>query len=81
MSWIREVGEPEAQGELRALYERIAGARGRVSNILTVQSLHPAGLEAHFDLYLTLMFGPSPLSRFQRELLATYVSSLNGCHY
>ncbi|MBI4513682.1 MAG: peroxidase [Gemmatimonadetes bacterium] len=81
MTWICVIDESEAQGELRAIYQRIAGTRGRVANILKLQSLHPAGLEAHFDLYLALMFGPSPLSRFQRELLATFVSSVNGCHY
>ncbi len=81
MSWIRRIDEPEAEGKLRRLYERIAGARGDVANILKVQSLHPEGLEAHFELYCTLMFGPSPLSRVQREMLATAVSLWNGCHY
>lgn len=81
MSWIREIEESGAQDELRALYKRIVGARGRVANILKAQSLHPSGLAAHFEMYLSLMFGPSPLSRFQRELLATAVSVWNGCHY
>lgn len=32
-------------------------------------------------LYRTIMFGPSPLTRLERELVATVVSEANGCHY
>ncbi len=31
--------------------------------------------------YAAIMFGPSPLSRFQRELLATVVSAELDCFY
>lgn len=36
MAWIRVQHEPEADGELREAYERVASARGRVANILKV---------------------------------------------
>ena len=81
MAWIPTIPEDEAEGRLAALYREISGARGHVANILKVQSLHPEGLEAHFALYRTLMFGPSPLSRRRREMVAVVVSALNGCHY
>jgi alkylhydroperoxidase family enzyme len=81
MSWIEEVGPEDAQGALAEVYARIARGRGRVSNILRIQSLHPAGLREHDALYRTLMFGPSPLSRSEREAIAVAVSRENECHY
>ncbi len=44
-------------------------------------SLNPHVLKASMDQYIALMFGPSPLSRMQRELLATVVSAEVDCHY
>jgi len=35
----------------------------------------------HRALYRTLMFGHSPLRRYQREMIGMAVSALNGCHY
>ena len=57
------------------------GARQEVSNILGVHSLHPAALSGHVDLYRTLMFGASPLSRAERESIAVVVSAANDCFY
>lgn len=81
MAWIKVISPTEATGELAEQYGRIRDASGRVANILAVHSLNPAALRAHYDLYRTLMFGPSELSRAQREMIAVVVSSTNGCHY
>ncbi|MFW6201637.1 MAG: hypothetical protein ACOC8B_03605 [Gemmatimonadota bacterium] len=81
MSWIRTIDESDATGPLARVYEEIAGAGRRVANILKIQSLHPAGLREHDALYRTLMFGPSPLSRTEREAIAVVVSKTNGCRY
>lgn len=81
MSWIKVVWPEEASGELAQQYDRIRGVSGRVANILAVQSLNPAALHAHYDLYRTIMFGQSGLSRAQREMVAVVVSRENGCHY
>lgn len=54
---------------------------GRVWNIVQVMSLSPATLRASMVQYSTLMFGESPLSRVQRELLATVVSAELECFY
>jgi len=32
-------------------------------------------------MYRTLMFGPSPLKRYQREMIGTVVSVINHCRY
>ena len=38
-------------------------------------------MKAAMDFYGASMFAASPLSRAQREMLATVVSKINGCHY
>jgi alkylhydroperoxidase family enzyme len=80
MSWIEEVPPHEAQGQLAEVYRRISPS-GRIANILSVQSLHPAALRDHHVLYRTPMFGSSPLSRSEREAIAVEVSRTNECHY
>jgi alkylhydroperoxidase family enzyme len=50
-------------------------------HILASHSLNPAALEAHVRLYRVLMFGPSGLSRIEREAIAVAVSAVNECHY
>lgn len=81
MAWIRTVDEENVDGPLEALYRRIAGRTGSVDNILEIHGLSPPSLRAHLDLYRTLMFGDSPLSRRQRESIAVVVSAANDCHY
>lgn len=82
MAWIKQIEENEAQGKLRELYKRIANrSKKGVANILKVHSLNPDALEAHLNLYETLMFGDSGLSRKQREMIAVAVSSANSCKY
>lgn len=83
MSWIRVISEEQAQGRLRELYHKITegGRVDRVANILKVHSLNPQVLEAHLNLYLTIMYGESGLSRAQREMIAVVVSKTNSCHY
>lgn len=81
MAWIKVIPEDEAGGELKQLYDRVKEPWGGVDNILKIHSLNPPSLYAHFELYKTLMHGPSGLSRVQRELIALVVSTVNHCHY
>lgn len=81
MAWIRIVDESEADDELLNVYQQVKGSRGKVSNILAVHSLQPAALQAHMDLYMAIMFGPSGLSREEREMIAVVVSSADRCPY
>ncbi len=81
MAWIRVIAAREASEELAGLYKRMLEPDGTVDNILTVHSLDPASLRAHFDLYKDCMFGPSELTRAQREMVAVVVSVTNRCHY
>lgn len=80
-AWIRTIDEDEADGELKLAYDRVRAARGGVANIFKAQSLDPKSLQAHLDLYLSLMFGAGGLSRREREMVAVVVSAVNGCDY
>lgn len=81
MAYIKVVGEDEADGKLFDVYDEIQRNRGRVSNMLRVQSLNPKALRAHLDLYMATVFGKGGLSRREAELLAVVVSAANGDQY
>ena len=81
MSWIDEIEVGEADGRLQEMYADLEKKRGKVSNILKVHSLNPEALGNHLDLYMTLMFGKSGLSRLEREAIAVVVSAANDCAY
>ena len=81
MAWIEEIEVTEAEGALAEIYAQLLKQRGKVSNILKVHSLNPAAMEDHLDLYVTLMFGKSGLSRLEREAIAVVVSASNDCEY
>ena len=81
-AWINMIREKEAEGALAELYERYEDPEhGKVDNILKIHSLKPRTLRDHGNLYRTTMYGPSELSRVEREMIAVVVSSLNECHY
>ena len=81
MAWIQVVHEEQAQGRLREFYDKVVENRGKVANIFKVHSLNPDAMKAHMDLYLTIMYGSSGLSRAQREMIAVAVSAANECEY
>jgi len=81
MSWIDEIEVGEADGRLQEMYAELVKKRGKVSNIHKVHSLNPEALGNHVDLYMTLMFGKSGLSRLEREAIAVVVSAANECAY
>lgn len=82
MAWIRTVAPEAAEGLLRQLYRAALKRAGKVFNVIRVQSLRPRVLRASTQLYLEIMHSPeSGLSRAQREMIATAVSSVNDCYY
>lgn len=82
MAWIEKVDEDKAEGKLKEVYEKITGrGSSKVAHILKVHSLNPQVLEDHLNLYKTIMFAGSNISRKQREMVATVVSAINDCHY
>jgi len=81
VAWIKLVRPEDAEGPLKAEYARAQARAGRIWNILRLQSLNPEVMKAGIQFYLAVMYGASPLSRGQREMLAVVVSRTNGCHY
>jgi alkylhydroperoxidase family enzyme len=78
---LRLIDEDEATGELKIQFDAALGRAGKVFNIVKSMSLNPGVLGASMGLYKAIMFGPSELSRPERELLALVVSCANDCHY
>lgn len=81
MSWIEEIAVDDADGRLAEIYSELIRQRGKISNILQVHSLNPDALSAHLDLYMSIMFGKSGLSRAEREAIGVVVSATNDCAY
>jgi len=81
MAYIPVIEPLEAKGLLKQTYAQAELRAGRVFNILKIMSSNPQVLRASMDFYQAIMLGKSPLSRAQREMLATVVSATNRCHY
>ncbi|MCA9660049.1 MAG: carboxymuconolactone decarboxylase family protein [Myxococcales bacterium] len=81
MSWIREIAPAAAEGRLARLFAAATRRAGKIFNVLRVQSVEPAVMQASIQLYQELMFAPGPLRRDQREMIAVAVSRANGCVY
>lgn len=84
MPYIRTIPPSEATGKLKEVYDSGAGpsaARGKVSMIRQVQSLNPDALAAWRELDVEIMRGESRITRRQREMIATVVSTTNHCSY
>jgi alkylhydroperoxidase family enzyme len=81
-AWIKTIDETGADEALAVAYAACAdSATGRAAHIMKVHSLHPQSMLDHRALYETLLFGRSPLKRYQREMIGTVVSAANGCRY
>ena len=78
---LRLIDPEDAEGLLADEYAAAVGRAGKVFNIVRSMSLNPEVLRASMGMYRAIMFGPSPLSRQERELLATVVSAENECYY
>ena len=78
---LRLIDVDEATGELKREYDAAIGRAGKVFNIVKAMCLRPGVLRRSMELYKEIMFGPSELSRAERELLAVVVSRANHCHY
>jgi uncharacterized peroxidase-related enzyme len=81
MPWIEVISLEKAKGLLKKEYEAAIKRAGRIWGIVSIMSQNPRAMKASMDFYGALMFGQSPLSRSQREMLAVVVSSVNHCIY
>jgi uncharacterized peroxidase-related enzyme len=81
MPFIKTISPEHADGRLKDIYDGLKKSRGKIAEVHKIQSLNPAALADHMELYMTVMFGKSPLKRYQREMLGVVVSAANKCDY
>lgn len=81
MPFIDVIGYDRANADLRRIYDNLIASRGKLANVHMIQSLNPRTIVSHMSLYMDIMFGPSPLKRYQREMLGVVVSAANNCEY
>jgi hypothetical protein len=82
MARIAWVEDADASRELADLYRELKkrSTRGNVPDILRTMSLRPDFLQA-IDQASRLHFTDGALTRAEHEMIASYVSALNRCHY
>ena len=81
MPFVKTVPYEEAAGEIKAAYDQMLGTRGRIGNVIAVNSLRPhimKTLVAHGD---SVMRSDSGLTPGERQMVATVVSATNKCQY
>jgi alkylhydroperoxidase family enzyme len=78
---IDVIGPDDAGGMLQRIYRQRTASAGRLWNIVSVQCHNPEALRESMRLYAAVMFGDSPLTRSQREMIAVVTSQANDCHY
>jgi uncharacterized peroxidase-related enzyme len=81
MAFIKTIAPEDADGELKGIYDALISSRGKIAEVHKIQSLNPASIVGHMDLYMTIMYGKSPLKRVRREMMAVVVSKANNCDY
>jgi len=81
MSWVTTITEEQATGLLARIYDETRAKCGKVINLVKVQSLRPESMAIGRQMYRHIMDSPDGLTRFQRVLIATVVSKVNGCLY
>lgn len=82
MAFLDNIPPSRATGRLQAIYRAAVERAGKVFQILQVQSLNAATLQASLQLYMaTTTSQANSLPRWLRELIATAVSRRNRCVY
>ena len=81
MAWIHQIPIEQATGKLKKEFDAAIERAGRVWNIVRIMSINSEVLVSSMRLYGSIMHKESPLSRFQREMLATVVSVELACPY
>lgn len=81
MPYIKQVSDEEATGAVKRELDKARKRAGRVWNIVRIMSPNAEALRTSISFYIALMYGDSPLTRAQREMLAVATSRANDCHY
>ncbi len=80
MAWVKVVREGEGDRVLDDFYGRLHVPPGlSPGSPYDEMSLNPEAMVAFHELQRTLRYGPSDLTRLDREMIATYVSAVSRC--
>jgi alkylhydroperoxidase family enzyme len=81
MPYIKQIPVDEATGLIKKQFEQELESTGHVWNIIHVMSIAPLTMKACTEFHVAISYGSSPLSRVQREMLATVTAKTLNCHY
>jgi uncharacterized peroxidase-related enzyme len=80
MSWVTEIPEAQATGQVKEIYARIHAASGMVPDFFRAQAATPGFLAAQVSFFDQL-FADAALPRRTKEQIAVVVSGLNTSSY
>lgn len=82
MSWIETITPENANTKLKSIYSKYFGNATPIDNVMLVHSLRPNTLKGHIELYKNTLHNiENDLPKWFLELIGTYTSFLNKCHY
>lgn len=81
MPYVEEIRPEDAVGVTKREYDAALRRAGRIWHIVSVMSQNGQLMRDSMRMYGTLMFGDSPLTRAQREMIAVVTSQVNECYY
>jgi alkylhydroperoxidase family enzyme len=79
MAWVKIIPAEHATGELKRAYELRGVDEGTIRPPYEGLTNNGAILGKLIEFSDEVMYGPSPLTRLQREMIATHVSAINQC--
>ena len=81
-SWIKMVNDNDADSDLREALDAARTPHGTVDNVMRVHSLRPNTMLGHMKLYRAVLHDETnTLPTWLQEVIGSYVSTLNECHY
>lgn len=78
IAWVEDA---DADAGLAALYAKLREGRPGVPAILRTMSPRPDFLAPVNEAMMNLHFSDGALGRARHEMIASYVSALNRCHF
>lgn len=81
MPHIAGIPPEDASGTTAREYERAMRRAGRIWSIVAIMSQNGEVMRDSMRMYGATMFGESPLTRAQREMIAVVTSQINECAY
>ena len=82
ISWIKAIGYPEADANLKVAFDKCRGPNGQIDNLYKAYSLMPHALGPADELYKSVLHHQNNrLPKWLAELIATYVAILDECLY